>query len=229
MATASVTNTLVDGSTPLAAIWNTNYQDLVTFLNSSVVHVDGSKAMSGNLAMGSNKVTGLAAPTVGTDATTKTYVDAEVTAAEAYTDSEIAALDFLSVGSDFVRAGTVSDIPGALTASYSTEVSVAFTMPAGWSSALVLVWGEIMYAGVSDGLQLTSRMVIDTSNGGTAQGGAANSSNGTSGVIHAAPKHSFTTSEGTVNMSLQAYKSAGGTWTAAGKYANLAYVAFKAS
>jgi hypothetical protein len=32
--------------------------------------------MSGALAMGTNKVTGLGAPTAGTDATTKTYVDA---------------------------------------------------------------------------------------------------------------------------------------------------------
>jgi hypothetical protein len=31
--------------------------------------------MSGNLAMGSNKVTGLAAPTDANDATSKTYVD----------------------------------------------------------------------------------------------------------------------------------------------------------
>ena len=32
--------------------------------------------MTGAIAMGTNKVTGLGAPTAGTDATTKTYVDA---------------------------------------------------------------------------------------------------------------------------------------------------------
>jgi len=49
MATASVTNTLVNGSTPDASIWNTNYSDLVTFLNTQVLHRDGSKTLTGDL------------------------------------------------------------------------------------------------------------------------------------------------------------------------------------
>ena len=68
MATASVTNSFVTGATILAASFNTNFSDLVGFLNNSVVHRDGSKTMSGNLAMGSNKITGLAAGTVAGDA-----------------------------------------------------------------------------------------------------------------------------------------------------------------
>lgn len=54
MATASVTNTLVNGSTPLASVWNTNYQDLVDFLNNDVLHLDGAKTMTGNLKLGTS-------------------------------------------------------------------------------------------------------------------------------------------------------------------------------
>lgn len=68
MATASVTNTFVTGATILAASFNTNFTDLVSFLNNSTVHRDGSKTMTGALAMGSNKITGLANGTVATDA-----------------------------------------------------------------------------------------------------------------------------------------------------------------
>lgn len=67
MATASVTNTFVNGQTADATEVNTNFTNLLTFLNASVVHVDGSKTMSGALAMGSNKITGLAAGTVTGD------------------------------------------------------------------------------------------------------------------------------------------------------------------
>ena len=68
MATASVTHTLVTGTTITAAQHNTNYGDLVSFLNASVVHRDGTKAMTGALAMGSNKITGLANGSAASDA-----------------------------------------------------------------------------------------------------------------------------------------------------------------
>jgi hypothetical protein len=78
MATATVTNTFVNATTITAASHNTNFNDLVSFLNASVVHVDGSKAMSGALAMGTNKITGLAAPTLDTDAATRKFADTGV-------------------------------------------------------------------------------------------------------------------------------------------------------
>lgn len=59
MATASVTNSFTNGTTADATEVNTNFSDLVTFLNNSVVHRDGSKAMTAALPMGSNKITGL--------------------------------------------------------------------------------------------------------------------------------------------------------------------------
>lgn len=67
MATAAVTNTFVDATTIEAGDFNANFSDLVTFLNGSVLHLDGSKTMSGNLVMGSNRITGLAAPTADSD------------------------------------------------------------------------------------------------------------------------------------------------------------------
>lgn len=68
MATASVTNTLVTGTTITAAQHNTNYGDLVSFLNGSVVHVDGTKAFTAAQAMGGFKLTGLAAGSAAGDA-----------------------------------------------------------------------------------------------------------------------------------------------------------------
>lgn len=68
MATASVTNTFVAGTSAVASEVNTNFSDLVSFLNNSVIHKDGSKSMTGALAMGSNRITGLATGTATTDA-----------------------------------------------------------------------------------------------------------------------------------------------------------------
>jgi hypothetical protein len=67
MATASVTNTFVNAATADADDVNTNFSDLVTFLNASVVHVDGSKAFTA-------VQTGVA-PTSDLHLSTKKYVD----------------------------------------------------------------------------------------------------------------------------------------------------------
>ncbi|WP_408098953.1 beta strand repeat-containing protein [Peredibacter sp. HCB2-198] len=62
-------------------------QGQINAANTSVAALASSQAnyvlkagdtMSGALAMGNNKITGLGAPTVGTDATTKTYVDTQI-------------------------------------------------------------------------------------------------------------------------------------------------------
>lgn len=75
MATASVTNTFTNGTTADATEVNTNFNDLVTFVNGSVLHLDGSKTMTGALAMGSQKITGLADPTADTEAATRKVAD----------------------------------------------------------------------------------------------------------------------------------------------------------
>lgn len=81
MATASVTNTFVDAATTSASAMNQNFTDVETFENSSTVHKDGSKSMSGDLDAGGFTLTGVAAPTVSTDAVTKDYVDGVSTGA----------------------------------------------------------------------------------------------------------------------------------------------------
>lgn len=78
MATASVTNTFVAGTAAEAAEVNTNFTNLVTFLNNSVVHQDGSKAMTANFDAGTNKIVNLTAGTAATDAVNKTQLDAAV-------------------------------------------------------------------------------------------------------------------------------------------------------
>ena len=75
MATASVTNSFTNGTTADATEVNTNFNDLVTFVNGSVLHLDGSKTMSGNVVMGSNRITGLANGTADTDAATRRQGD----------------------------------------------------------------------------------------------------------------------------------------------------------
>ena len=64
----AITNTQINAS---AAIATTKLADGALFIKS-----DGSVAMGAALAMGSNKITGLATPTLSTDAATKAYVDA---------------------------------------------------------------------------------------------------------------------------------------------------------
>ena len=54
-----------------------NYVDSTTTANPLYVAVGGD-TMSGDLAMGSNKVTGLGTPTDSNDAATQTYVDSFV-------------------------------------------------------------------------------------------------------------------------------------------------------
>lgn len=56
MATASVTNTFVVSTTIDEGDVNTNFNDLVTFLNGSVVHRDGSKTMTGDLDLNGNDI-----------------------------------------------------------------------------------------------------------------------------------------------------------------------------
>lgn len=48
MATASVTNTFVNATSADADEVNVNFSDVVNFLNDSVVHTDGSKALASN-------------------------------------------------------------------------------------------------------------------------------------------------------------------------------------
>lgn len=70
-------NPVVTG-TSIASTWaNNTMTDLANALTDSVA-ADGQTTMTGNLKMGNNKITGLATPTLTTDAVTKAYADALV-------------------------------------------------------------------------------------------------------------------------------------------------------
>lgn len=72
MATASKTYTFVAGTTAEASKVNQNFDDLVGFLNNSVVHADGSVAFSGIPSLpGTN-------PTADNQAARKAYVDTAI-------------------------------------------------------------------------------------------------------------------------------------------------------
>jgi len=79
MTTASVTYTFVAGASAAAAQVNTNFADLVGFLNTNALQKDGSLAMTGRLTLA-----GLD-PTSGDHAARKSYVDNKFRIASATT------------------------------------------------------------------------------------------------------------------------------------------------
>lgn len=75
MATASVSNSFVNGTPADATQVNANFTSLVNFLNNSVVHRDGSKSMTGNFDAGTNKIVNVTAGTASGDAVNKGQLD----------------------------------------------------------------------------------------------------------------------------------------------------------
>ena len=75
MAAVAVTHTFVNGSVADATQVNTNFSDLVAYINASVIRTDGTNAMAAALAMGANRITGLGDPVNAQDAATKTWVE----------------------------------------------------------------------------------------------------------------------------------------------------------
>jgi hypothetical protein len=123
MATSSVPNTFVNGTPADAGEVNANFTSLVSFANNSVVHVDGTKAMTSALDAGSNKVINLATGTNGNDAVNKTQMDAA-----------IAAIDVSTSGGVSVQSSTTSSV--SLTTSDQAIFSVTFTAETGHSYKL---------------------------------------------------------------------------------------------
>jgi trimeric autotransporter adhesin len=113
MATAAVSTTLVNGTANSATPVNANFTDLVTFLNNSVIHRDGSKAFAGNVDMGSNKVTLLANGTVSTDAVNKGQMDTAISAAVTAATATVRSWYALTSGTDQIGITTsATDITG---------------------------------------------------------------------------------------------------------------------
>jgi hypothetical protein len=66
--------------------------------------------MGGNIAMGSNKITGLAEPTTGTDAATKNYVDAAVVGIDWKPSVRVATTANGTLSTAYVNAATVDGV-----------------------------------------------------------------------------------------------------------------------
>jgi hypothetical protein len=75
--TFSIVNSFVPNTTILSSAVNQNFTDIATGLSDCLTR-DGQAGMTAALAMGNNKITGLATPTLTTDAATKAYVDSVV-------------------------------------------------------------------------------------------------------------------------------------------------------
>lgn len=112
-------NPVVTGTT-ISSTWaNNTMNDLANALTDSVA-ADGQTPMTGNLNMNSNKVTNLAAPTVGTDAVTKTYADALVGGGGNASFVDLTVTDDLTVDGDTRIATSITGVlkatSGAITA-----------------------------------------------------------------------------------------------------------------
>ena len=119
MATASVTNTFFQDGTTSAADMNQNFTDVETFMNSSVLHLDGTNQMTGNLDLDNNFLTNVGTPIASSDAATKSYVDAYVGGVEI----QIANLPFTSAGEGVLTVGSVTnDLLGWYDAEVSTTI-----------------------------------------------------------------------------------------------------------
>jgi hypothetical protein len=112
MAIVSVTNTFVNNTSADASEVNQNFGDLVDFVNDEVLQIDGSKALSSNLDVGSNKIINVSTGTADTDAVNKlqmsdaiTVVSDAVTAVEA---SVTAITDAVTLGAWVSHNPTIS-------------------------------------------------------------------------------------------------------------------------
>ena len=129
MATASVTNTFVNGTTAEAAEVNTNFDDLVTFLNGSIIHVDGSK-----------QFTGLVSGKAGTDPTADDHL-----ARKLFVDNKTwltSAMNFLETdytAQFFQQDSTVFEGNEITTSSSTSKFYVL--------GEIGLCWGSIVFSG----------------------------------------------------------------------------------
>ena len=146
MATASVTNQFTASTTIVSDDVDTNFSDLVTFLNGSVVHVDGSKVMSGDLDFGSNDIINVKSiegfVVRGLELTDKTVF----TATSAWEDWGAASGVNLGTSSEiiFVTAQALGSILGAVGIARAGQIRVGISLDSGssWTYGPTN-WGQV--------------------------------------------------------------------------------------
>ena len=157
--TAAELNVL-DGITATTA--ELNYTDGVTSniqtqLDAKLALAGGT--MSGNIAMGTNSITGMADPSSAQDAATKAYVDSQVSSGSALDIAGDSGTDTVTVGSDtFTFSGTANEVTTAvtdntLTIGLASDVSINNDLTVG---------GNLTVSGTTTTLSTTNSVVSDS-------------------------------------------------------------------
>ncbi len=112
MSTVATTYTFVAGTTAQAAQVNTNFTDLVNYINTNAIVKDGSKAMTAALTLVS------AGPTATTHATHKDYVDTVSRGARPYINTATLSGGAATAWTSFLASGTL------ITPTYASKLLV---------------------------------------------------------------------------------------------------------
>lgn len=129
MATASVTYSFSGGGNAVASQVNQDFSDVVTFLNNSVLHVDGSKQLTGQLSLLSGTD-----PTADDHAARKLYVDKYAKASH--------------------QRVSLSSVTGVTTSTPTTAGTITITDP-GYN---IEVWGTCHCLMQASGFSITTSM-----------------------------------------------------------------------
>jgi len=124
-------NPVVTGTT-IASTWaNNTLIDIASALTDSLA-ADGQTTATGNLQMGNNRITGLATPTVSTDAVTKAYADALVSGGTgSFTTLTVTGTTTLATALTGVLKGTSGVVSVATAGTDYAGISTAQSFTAG--------------------------------------------------------------------------------------------------
>ncbi len=146
MSNYTETFTSTNGSTVDAVELETQFDAIATAI-ATKLDSDGSGTLTGNLSMGSNRITGVSDPTADQDAATKIYVD----------EAEV---------SGFAAVSTTT-----ITTSEVSEDQISITIPSGWNGYYVEAIGHCYLnetTAMSGVAQITLRIREGAGTGGTA-------------------------------------------------------------
>jgi hypothetical protein len=120
-------------NTTISSTWaNNTLTDIANALTDSLA-ADGQTTATGNLQMGNNRITGLATPSVSTDAVTKAYADALVdgTASGSFTNLTVTGTTTLATALTGILKGTSGVVSVATAGTDYAGISTAQSFTAG--------------------------------------------------------------------------------------------------